>query len=38
MNHGADLASGDILYFLHADTFHHEHFDQKIVNAIKRGM
>jgi rSAM/selenodomain-associated transferase 2 len=37
MNLCAGYASGDILYFLHADSFPPEHFDQYIVNAVKNG-
>ena len=34
MNHGANAAIGDILYFLHADTFPPKDFDQHIITAI----
>lgn len=34
MNHGANVAIGDILYFLHADTFPPKDFDQHITTAI----
>ncbi|MGB5377320.1 TIGR04283 family arsenosugar biosynthesis glycosyltransferase, partial [Muriicola sp.] len=34
MNAGARKASGEILYFLHADSFPPKHFDQLIMNAI----
>lgn len=34
MNVGAQHASGDILYFLHADTFPPKQFDQYILSAI----
>lgn len=37
MNQGADEASGEILYFLHADTFPPKTFDRSIVKAIKSG-
>ncbi|NAY92101.1 glycosyltransferase [Muricauda sp. JGD-17] len=37
MNHGAKYAQGDILYFLHADTFPPEHFDKMILNAVENG-
>jgi rSAM/selenodomain-associated transferase 2 len=37
MNKGADEASAEILYFLHADTFPPEAFDRSIVKAIKSG-
>lgn len=35
MNIGANLASGDIFYFLHADTMPPKNFDGKILNAIR---
>ena len=35
MNIGAELAKGDILYFLHADSFPPEDFDTEIVKAVK---
>ncbi|MBT8298873.1 MAG: TIGR04283 family arsenosugar biosynthesis glycosyltransferase [Maribacter sp.] len=34
MNYGVRMAKGEILYFLHADTFPSKNFDQYIVNAI----
>jgi len=34
MNFGANKAKGDILYFLHADTFPPKNFDLHIINAI----
>ncbi|WP_422349172.1 TIGR04283 family arsenosugar biosynthesis glycosyltransferase [Flagellimonas sp.] len=37
MNLGAKKAQGDILYFLHADTFTPKDFDQKILNAVAEG-
>ncbi len=37
MNFGAKKASGDILYFLHADTFPPDDFDRLIVDAYKSG-
>ncbi len=37
MNHGASHARGDILYFLHADTFPPRGFDQHIVQAVDSG-
>ena len=37
MNTGARTASGDILYFLHADTFPPKHFDQLIISAFQNG-
>lgn len=36
MNNGARLATGDILYFLHADSFPPTQFDTKILQAIRR--
>lgn len=36
MNLGAKQAKGDILYFLHADTFPPKNFDSFIVNAISK--
>ena len=37
MNLGAKEAQGDILYFLHADTFTPQGFDQKILDAVNKG-
>ncbi|MFY0712597.1 TIGR04283 family arsenosugar biosynthesis glycosyltransferase [Seonamhaeicola sp. NFXS20] len=37
MNTGAKFATGNILYFLHADSFPPKHFDQLIINEIKQG-
>ncbi|TDU42967.1 rSAM/selenodomain-associated transferase 2 [Gelidibacter sediminis] len=37
MNSGAQLATGDILYFLHADSFPPKHFDRYIINEVKNG-
>ena len=37
MNSGAQGASGNILYFLHADTLPPKHFDRMIINAIEDG-
>lgn len=37
MNFGAKYAKSDILYFLHADSFPPKHFDQYIINEIKKG-
>lgn len=37
MNTGAKAAEGDILYFLHADSFPPKNFDQLIINEIKKG-
>ncbi|GGI56666.1 TIGR04283 family arsenosugar biosynthesis glycosyltransferase [Winogradskyella haliclonae] len=36
MNTGANLATGDILYFLHADSFPPLNYDQHIINEIKK--
>lgn len=37
MNFGAKHTQGQILYFLHADSFPPKHFDQFIVNEIQQG-
>jgi len=37
MNKGAAEASGDILYFLHADSFPPNGYDQHIINEIRQG-
>lgn len=37
MNYGASLASGDILYFIHADVCPPQSFVQDIVTAIEEG-
>ncbi|MEO7522831.1 MAG: TIGR04283 family arsenosugar biosynthesis glycosyltransferase [Ferruginibacter sp.] len=37
MNYGASLATTDILYFLHADTFPPPTFINDITQAVKRG-
>ncbi len=37
MNEGARKAKGEILYFLHADTFPPENFVQEIVEACQNG-
>lgn len=37
MNLGAKAAKGDILYFLHADSFPPNRYDQLILNEIKNG-
>ena len=37
MNHGASMASGDVLYFIHADTFPPDTFAKDIINAISNG-
>lgn len=37
MNLGAKHAKGNILYFLHADSFPPKNFDQHIIKEIKKG-
>lgn len=37
MNTGAKHATGDILYFLHADSFPPKGFDQFILDEVKKG-
>ncbi|MDO7170828.1 TIGR04283 family arsenosugar biosynthesis glycosyltransferase [Mariniflexile sp. AS56] len=37
MNLGAKYATGNILYFLHADSFPPKHFDQLILKVVKKG-
>ncbi len=37
MNFGASFASGDILYFVHADTLPHPDFAMDIIHAIRQG-
>lgn len=37
MNTGAESASGDLLYFLHADTRPPAGFDREIIRAYRRG-
>ncbi|MBC8755461.1 TIGR04283 family arsenosugar biosynthesis glycosyltransferase [Kordia sp. YSTF-M3] len=37
MNFGAQKATGNILYFLHADTFPPKHFDAFILTEVKEG-
>lgn len=37
MNAGAKIATGSILYFLHADSFPPKHFDTLIKNEIAKG-
>lgn len=37
MNTGAKQAENDILYFLHADSFPPKHFDNHIINQVKKG-
>lgn len=37
MNAGAKIASGSILYFLHADCYPPKYFDQYITDAVAKG-
>ncbi len=37
MNNGAQLASGEILYFLHADSFPPKNFDDYIISEVENG-
>jgi rSAM/selenodomain-associated transferase 2 len=37
MNLGASIAKGDILYFIHADTFPAPHFTRDILQAVNEG-
>lgn len=37
MNLGAKSATGNILYFLHADSFPPKHFDRLIIDEIEKG-
>lgn len=37
MNFGAKKAKGDLLYFLHIDSFPPENFDELIVNSVNNG-
>lgn len=37
MNHGASLAKGDVLYFVHADSFPPQTFVADIQQAVKEG-
>lgn len=37
MNTGAKLASEEILYFLHADSFPPENFDRYIISEVEKG-
>jgi rSAM/selenodomain-associated transferase 2 len=37
MNLGAKYAKGNILYFLHADSFPPKNFDKYILNEVKKG-
>lgn len=37
MNYGAQMASGDILYFLHVDTYPPANFEEAILEAVEKG-
>lgn len=37
MNYGARQAKGEVLYFLHIDSFPPKNFDEMIVNSIQNG-
>ena len=37
MNTGSNIATGDILYFLHADSFPPLNYDTHIINEVKKG-
>ncbi|SRX74409.1 TIGR04283 family arsenosugar biosynthesis glycosyltransferase [Aequorivita antarctica] len=37
MNKGSSEASGEILYFLHADSFPPKNFDKYIISEVKKG-
>jgi hypothetical protein len=37
MNIGSKVATGTILYFLHADSFPPKNFDQYIINEVEKG-
>ncbi|WP_375236145.1 TIGR04283 family arsenosugar biosynthesis glycosyltransferase [Winogradskyella sp.] len=37
MNTGSSFATGDILYFLHADSFPPLNYDTHIINEVKKG-
>ncbi|TJY37844.1 TIGR04283 family arsenosugar biosynthesis glycosyltransferase [Pontimicrobium aquaticum] len=37
MNTGSSFATGDILYFLHADSFPPKNFDLYIINEVEKG-
>lgn len=37
MNTGARIARGDILYFIHADSYPPENYGSQIQNAVKKG-
>lgn len=36
MNNGSEIATGSILYFLHADSFPPKDFDQYIINEVEK--
>lgn len=38
MNAGAAMATGEILYFLHADSFPPKNFDSYIIDEIRKGI
>ncbi|NAS12791.1 TIGR04283 family arsenosugar biosynthesis glycosyltransferase [Poritiphilus flavus] len=38
MNFGAKHATGEVLYFLHADTFPPRNFDKRIAEAVQNGL
>ncbi len=37
MNIGSSFATGNVLYFLHADSFPPKNFDKLIINEVKKG-
>ena len=37
MNAGAKIATGDIFYFLHADSFPPPNYDALIISEVKKG-
>ncbi|MCK0107774.1 TIGR04283 family arsenosugar biosynthesis glycosyltransferase [Flavobacteriaceae bacterium S0825] len=37
MNTGSNFATGNIIYFLHADSFPPKHFDEYIINEVEKG-
>lgn len=37
MHAGSQIAQGEILYFLHADSYPPKNYDQHIINAVKNG-
>jgi len=37
MNKGAKTASGEVLYFLHADSFPPKYFDKYIISEVQKG-